>query len=244
MSSAESAARIPQKHSAAKPRQDPRSATSRPHESSKREIATDNPSSLSSSSDSIPNRGIALAADKVDSQVKSSASSVKSRTHSRLASFGRRRSRASINQQQQPKSPTSATSQGETSTPAAPVSPSDTASHKQSDTSTLSYRSSKTTLSDNAERESKSADERPSFLLSSSNIPAELAKPNRETSCDSERPQRLAQSKPRTMHQTSSKLLRMTDDERPFTRVRIEHTSFRSTQPSFAPGAFRNWTEH
>ena len=222
MSPTATAARIPHTHSrhcTTIARQEPRSATSRPHVSLALDIAANNRSSLSSSSDSLPYRSIARYADKVDSKSRTATSGTSSRAHSRLASFGRIRSRASINLKQAQKTPASP---GETQTAEVPVSPSDAGSRKRSDTSTLSYLSSETTLSDAAKSDKNtSTEEQPAFLLSSSNIPGELAKTNKEE-CDIERPQRLAHAKPRTMHQTSSKLLRMTEDERPFTKVRVE----------------------
>ena len=129
--------------------------------------------------------------------------SVKSRkAHLRLTSFSRLRSRASFT----------------SNSPKSPSSP-DTGSHKRSDTSTLSYKSSEATLSDDAKPDSSPTKEGSSFLLSSENIPADL-KASKEDVDASKARQGLARARPHTMHQTSSKLLRMTDDERPFTRVR------------------------
>ena len=155
------------------------------------------------------------ATGKVDSQEKSAAWSIKSRSHSRLPSFGRRRSRANFHSSAVSKPPASP---GETATPAAPVSPSDAGSPKRSDTSTLSFRSSQTALSDDAEVDYFLAKETPSLLLSADNFPIKTAKSSSELA-DPERLQRPVLGRVSSMHQTSSKLLRMTDDERPFTRV-------------------------
>jgi hypothetical protein len=157
------------------------------------------------------------------------ATTAKARAHSRLTSIGRLRSRGSVpqqpqQQQQQHQSPQPA-SQGETISAQVPVSPSDAGSpHKLSDTSTLSNSSSATTLSDDAKSEKRSVEEqpsRPSFWLASGNVPGDANKsqPSNEGALDQYR--RLVQHRSRMMHQTSSKLLRMTDDERPFTRVCI-----------------------
>ena len=166
-------------------------------------------------------------ADKVDPQLKSGASSAKSvklRAHSRLASIGRLRSRGST--PQPPQRPQA--SQGETISAQVPVSPSDAGSqHKLSDTSASSKNSSATTLSDDAKSEEKPIEDtlsRPSFWLASGKVPGDAKKAQSDNLAVSEQYQRLTQHRPRMMHQTSSKLLRMTDDERPFTRV-CTHTS-------------------
>jgi hypothetical protein len=166
------------------------------------------------------------AAAKVDSRSRPTATTVKSRAHTRLASLGRIASRGSA------QSPLSH-KQGETVAAEAPVSPSDTGSHKRSDTSTLSNSSSETTLSDDAKSEVKSIEERstrPSFWLASNNVPADFAAERHPSTEQSERP---TSYRPRMMHQTSSKLLRMTEDERPFTRVRI--FIFYFSTPSHTP---------
>lgn len=149
---------------------------------------------------------------------------MKARAHSRLASFGRLRSRRSLHQDLQQQ----AASSGENKSTQVPVSPSDAGSHKRSDTSTLSNSSSKTTLSDDSKDDAKSIDERPSrpsFWLASSNVPGQFTK-DYDDSGAVEHYQRLVQHRPRAMHQTSSKLLRMTDDERPFTRVSHAYSSY------------------
>ncbi len=206
--------------STATPYLDPRSATSQTHVSVSPDVTPgDHHFLLSPPAESLTNhyRGTAPNVDKVDSQsVKTSASSVKLRAHSRLASFGRIRSKGNIKQQSaEQKLPAS---KGETLPAEVPVSPSDAGSHQRSDYSTLSNSSSKTTLSDH-ESPLKDQTAQPSFLLGSNNVPSDRSKTNGKP-LDSERPQRLAPPAPRTMHQTSSKLLRMTDDDRPFTRVR------------------------
>jgi GTPase-activating protein SST2 len=162
-------------------------------------------------------------ADKVDSPVRTAASKAKASAHSRLASLGRLRSRGSVPQQKQNPQRPQPVLLGETHP--GPVSPSDAGSqHKPSDASTRSTSSSVTTLSDDAKSEKKSIEEqpsRPSFWLATGNVPGDSNKPeNDHASAIEEQYRRLIQPKSRMMHQTSSKLLRMTDDERPFTRVR------------------------
>lgn len=145
-----------------------------------------------------------LSADKVESQTKTVASS-KSKAHSRLASFGRQRLRGIVSIGDAP-------AQGET-LPRVPVSPSDASSqHKRSDASTRSNTSSETTLTDDAKSDIKSLDERPSLVDAATWLDG-------ENTYDLYEYERLLKRSPRMMHQTSSKLLRMTDDERPFTRV-------------------------
>lgn len=145
-----------------------------------------------------------LSADKVESKTKTVASS-KSKAHSRLASFGRQRLRGIVSIGDAP-------AQGET-LPRVPVSPSDASSqHKRSDASTRSNTSSETTLTDDAKSDIKSLDERPSLVDAATWLDG-------ENTYDLDEYERLLKRSPRMMHQTSSKLLRMTDDERPFTRV-------------------------
>lgn len=145
-----------------------------------------------------------LTADKVESKTKSAVSS-KSKAHSRLASFGRQRLRGIV-------STSDAPPQGET-LPRVPVSPSDASSHhKRSDASTRSNTSSETTLTDDAKSDIKCFDERPNIVDTATWLDGENA-------YDLDEYERLLKRSPRMMHQTSSKLLRMTDDERPFTRV-------------------------
>lgn len=160
------------------------------------------------------------AADKVDSPARTAASKAKAGAHARLASLGRLRSRGSVPQQHPQRPQPASQSQGETT---ALVSPSDAGSHpKLSDASTLSNGSSATSLSDDAKSEKKSIEEkpsRPSFWLASGNLPGDSTKADNDDCVEEDQYQRLA-LRARMMHQTSSKLLRMTDDERPFTRVR------------------------
>lgn len=212
-SAAAGSTRIPYKHSTTTlPHQSPRYATSPSH-------AFKEPDVIVVEKGVAPSRRSAdTSVDKVDSKAKTATSSVKSlRTHSRLASLGRLRPRGSVQKQQQQPA-----SQGETISTQVPVSPSDAgSSQKLSDTSTLSNTNSETSLSEDAKSDSKSVKERrsrPSFWLSSSNVPSESTKYIDEVS----QYERLVQHRPRMMHQTSSKLLRMTDDERPFTRVRVD----------------------
>ncbi|KAK3722631.1 hypothetical protein LTR37_002201 [Vermiconidia calcicola] len=174
MTSAAGDTRIPYKHSTATTphREGPRSATSTLHAPDVARIEqgvnpSDQDRQYSATGES--------ATTTLDSRPRTAASTVKARAHSRLASFGRLRSRRSLHQdlQQQP------ASSGENKSTQVPVSPSDAGSHKRSDTSTLSNSSSKTTLSDDSKDDAKSIDERPSrpsFWLASITYPANLPK--------------------------------------------------------------------
>ena len=212
-------ARIPYKHSTAAPppRPAPRDATSPSHAPD----VTPDDDPVTTAAAGPPLSPAALAADKVDSPAKTTASSVKSKSgvHSRLASIGRLRSRGSVPQYQQ-------RPQGETVSAQVPVSPSDAGSHhKLSDASAVSNSSSETTLSDDVKSEKKSVEQqpsRPSFWLASGNVPGDFNKAHDDNAEALEQYNRLIHYRPRMMHQTSSKLLRMTDDERPFTRVRSQ----------------------
>lgn len=201
MTSAAGASRIPHKHSTTLSRQGTRSATSHSHVPD----VTSSEHRLHSSGSERRSRHPDPNNDNL------AATTAKSRSHSRLASLGRIRSRGSI-QQREP-------------LPAlAPVSSTDVGSrHKPSDTSTLSNSSSETTLSDDSKSDAKSIQERrpsrPSFWLASSNVPGDFARDRHTPSADTENHHRSVQRNPRMMHQTSSKLLRMTEDDRPFTRV-------------------------
>ena len=97
------------------------------------------------------------------------------------------------------------------------------AGRKRPETLALSSSSSETTLSDD-KADVKSIEDYPSrasfWLASASDFQKEY-----DGSAAVERYERLVQHKPRMMHQTSSKLLRMTDDERPFTRVSLHPRS-------------------
>lgn len=152
-----------------------------------------------------------------------------SRAHSRLASLGRIRSRGSIRgnvkQQDTPTALPALPSQraGETYRVkhAVPVSHVDASLRKRPDTSTLSNTSSESSLSDEYFDDIKSIEERPSkpvFWLTTSNVPGD-AEEDEYQPVDHYQP--APKHKPRMMHQTSSRLLRMTEDDRPFTRVCI-----------------------
>ena len=211
MTSAAGSARIPYKHSTTTPRQGPRDATSSLSAPAVPDVKSGDQKSSSSVLAPHDTGAADTAAGKVDSKSISTASSVKNRAHSRLASFGRIRSRGSVQHHYQ----------HQREAECVPDSPSDACSHKRSDTSTLSNSSTDTSLSDDPKADIKSPDERPprrSFWLASSNIAGECAKENIEHH------ERLIKPRPRMMHQTSSKLLRMTEDERPFTRVRTQLT--------------------
>lgn len=139
------------------------------------------------------------------------SSSVKSKAHSRLASFGRQTLRGIVQTND-------VKSQGETFR-RVPVSPSDVGSrHKPSNASTRSNTSSETALTDDSKSDIKSVEDRPS---------REAAAPwtERDRSADGQQYQateayeRILRRSPRMMHQTSSKLLKMTGDDQPYTRV-------------------------
>ena len=160
--------------------------------------------------------------DKVDSKPKTIAAAVKSRAHSRLASFGRIRS---YRAQQPTERNTSVTEPLHTTEPP-PLrhTPSLTSSHKRSEPSTSSFYSSETTLSDDKYQDSKSFEEpRQSFARDTkpnSFVAEQREKRSEDSTCDpTEQYHRLVESRSRMMHQTSSRLLRMTEDDRPFTRV-------------------------
>jgi hypothetical protein len=168
---------------------------------------------------------------KVDSRPRTVASTVKSRAHSRLASLGRIRSRGSVFQHSPAERPSPAvpSSPAETlTTKHLPVSPSLASSHKRSEASTLSNTSSETVLSDDAKSDIKSLDERqtpPGFYAEQKNASCEYLLKSSEDCDPEEQYRRLIHGRPRMMHQTSSRLLRMTEDERPFTRVCITNSS-------------------
>lgn len=232
MTSAAGSARIPYKHSSSTtttPHRGPRYATS-PLRARVPDVITrgQDPHTSGQEPLHLP-AATESAAAKVDSRPKTAATTVKSRAHTRLPSFGRIALRGSAQQklQQQP------VSQGEAASAEVPVSPSDAGSHKRSDTSTLSNSSSETTLSDDAKSDVKSIEERssrPSFWLASNNVPGEFGAAHRQSTGHYGR---LAPHRPRMMHQTSSKLLRMTEDERPFTRVSVKSFLLR-IEPSIA----------
>ncbi|KAI7562870.1 Developmental regulator, partial [Hortaea werneckii] len=150
--------------------------------------------------------------------------------HGRLASLGHAiRSRGNLQgsaqqqQQQQHQQPTVDITAlppppGET-LPArqAPVSPSDVSSHKRSEGSAVSQTSSETSFSD-SKSDIKSFDDRPTPLWDQQVDNSELpAVPASKDNSSFDRPPQQRPS-PRMMHQTSSRLLRMTEDDRPFTR--------------------------
>lgn len=107
---------------------------------------------------------------------------------------------------------------GETVPPRVPVSPSEVSSqHKSSDVSTRSNSSSSsssdTTLTDDAKLDIKILhDERPPATDTATWL-------DHEKDFDPDEYEALLSRSPRMMHQTSSKLLRLTEDDRPFTRV-------------------------
>ncbi|KAI6789391.1 Developmental regulator [Hortaea werneckii] len=99
----------------------------------------------------------------------------------------------------------------------APVSPSDVSSHKRSDGSAVSQTSSETSFSD-SKSDIKSFDDRPTPLWDQQVDNGDLpAVPASKDNSSFDRPPQQRPS-PRMMHQTSSRLLRMTEDDRPFTR--------------------------
>jgi len=159
--------------------------------------------------------------DKVDSKPKSIAGTVKSRAHSRLVSFGRIRPRGLT---------LSAERDTQDTEPLSPVEPlptlprpSLTASHKRSEPSTASHHSSETTLSDEKYYDTQSFEEsrqQPIARGTQRNSSIEQRGKLDEYPVDpTEQYHRLVASRSRMMHQTSSRLLRMTEDDRPFTRV-------------------------
>lgn len=161
--------------------------------------------------------------DKVDSKQKTTAATVRSRAHSRLASFGRIRSRGA----QQPADRIYTAVEPLPTHPEPPAhrpTPSLASSHKRSEPSTASFYSSETTLSDEKYQDTKSFEEpRQSLARSSQRNPSsERKKISEDSTCDpAEQYNRLVESRARMMHQTSSRLLRMTEDDRPYTRVSI-----------------------
>lgn len=162
-------------------------------------------------------------AGKVDSATKA-----KSRAHSRLASFGRIRPRRSFQSSDQQRladaAPALPVQRGETLPVkhVVPVSPSYARPQQRSATSTLSNNSSETTLADDKSSDVKSIDEKPAFWLGSSNVPGELDREYDDYGDVGHIQKAIpVQHRPRMMHQTSSRLLRMTEDDRPFTRVCI-----------------------
>lgn len=153
---------------------------------------------------------------KVDSSPRSITSTFKSRAHSRLASLGWNRPRASVHQspsqqkeseQSQPRSVSQSREQSPHSPALSPAS-SDASivlSNGSSETSTLTNSSIETACSD-----------------ASSNIKS--GKEQAQQQCDTtEEHAKLILDKAHMMHQTSSRLLRMTGDDRPFTKVCLSH---------------------
>lgn len=161
---------------------------------------------------SIPTTDISTTIDKVDSrQQRVVPSSVKSKAHSRLASFGRQTLRGIVQTNDvQP--------QGET-LQRVPVSPSDVGSqHKPSNASTRSNTSSETALTDDSKSDIKSFEDRPSREDAAPWAEPGRAEEERQYQ-DTEAYERILRRSPRMMHQTSSKLLKMTGDDQPYTRV-------------------------
>ncbi|PPJ55722.1 hypothetical protein CBER1_08278 [Cercospora berteroae] len=150
------------------------------------------------------------AVDKVDSrQQQPVPSSVKSKAHSRLASFSRQRLLRIVQ-------PIEVRPQGET-LPEVPVSPSDAGSQdRRSDASTRSNASSETALTDHSSTSIKAATDRPS--RESVATWRERGQSEDSEYQDTEAYERILRRSPRMMHQTSSKLLKMTGDDQPYTR--------------------------
>lgn len=172
-------------------------------------VAIPPPTLIVTDSDPFP-----LATDKVDSKPRSGVLSVKSRAQSRLAALGRTRLRGLVPLGDY------ASSQGEAQPVRAPVSPSDGSSHyKASDVSSNSKSSSETSLTDG----SKSPRDR------FDGNPEGWQEKEVDSYSDIEEYERVLQRSPRMMHQTSSKLLRMTEEDRPFTRVSGHHRVMLST---------------
>lgn len=147
----------------------------------------------------------------MDSQAGPTVTS-KPRAHSRLASLYLGRIRGILQTDD-------VLAQGE-ALPRVPVSPSDTSSQPPSNASSYSNTSSETQLSDVAAPVAKSTrpdDGRPLIADAATWMEAEK---EYDTYREIDEYEKLLRRSPRTMHQTSSKLLRMTDDMRPFTRVR------------------------
>jgi hypothetical protein len=174
-------------------------------------------------------RSTSSTSDKVADHSRTVAPSVKSRAHSRLASLGRIRSRGSVFQQtpteRQPSLPSIPSQAYSTQQPPTLPSriPSHTPSHKRSKTSVLSRTSSETLTEDAKSDDIKSIDERSPQLdaFTPNNKSNEHLLPTDEKLDLEEQYQNLIHKKSQTMHQTSSRLLRMTEGERPFTRVCI-----------------------
>jgi hypothetical protein len=174
--------------------------------------------------------------DKVDSKPKSIAGTVKSRAHSRLVSFGRIRPRGlHLSSERDTLDP-------EPLSPVEPLPPlprpSFAGSHKRSEPSTASYHSSETTLSDEKYYDTKSFEEsrqQPIARGTQRNSAVEQRTKLDEYPVDpTEQYHRLVASRSRMMHQTSSRLLRMTEDDRPFTRVSATFSLYMSTSPGSA----------
>lgn len=154
-----------------------------------------------------------LTSDTVDSRARPAVTS-KPRAHSRLTSLYLGRIRGILQTDD-------VLAQGET-LPRVPVSPSDASSQPPSNASSSSNTSSETQLSDIAEaalpvKKTRSVENRPQIADAATWMEAEK---EYDTYRDVDEYEKLLRRSPRTMHQTSSKLLRMTDDMRPFTRVR------------------------
>ena len=147
----------------------------------------------------------------MDTRTRPSAAS-KSKAHSRLASFGRHTFRAIVSTSEAPP-------RGET-LPRVPVSPSDSGSEqKPSGASTRSNTSSETALTDDAGSDINAAVGVEERVVSTSDAASWLDSERAFSPQNFDEYERHLSRSPRTMHQTSSKLLRMTDDDRPFTRV-------------------------
>jgi hypothetical protein len=141
--------------------------------------------------------------DKVDSKPRSGVLGVTSRAQSRLVALGRSTLRGIA--------PLSDHfSQGEAHLARAPVSPSDGSSqYKRSNPSSNSKSSSEASLTDDTK----------SSFGPFGGPPEGWQEKELHSYEDIEEYEKILARSPRMMHQTSSKLLRMTADDRPFTRV-------------------------
>nr|POF16443.1 developmental regulator flba [Quercus suber] len=154
-------------------------------------------------------------ADTVDSLAKA-----KSRAHSRLTSLGRIHSRDNVNSAtvHLPRSAALESPRGETrpTRNIVPVSPSTAGPRQRSCNSTLSLSSAESLTSDKSDdSDSFGSGSQPKYWRASS----DLARDHEEVIDHQSRLPRPSKSSPRMMHQTSSRLLRLTEDgSRPFTR--------------------------
>lgn len=100
-----------------------------------------------------------------------------------------------------------------------PVSPADVGPRRQPlDASTWSKSSSETALSDDSKSDKKSVGDRPSREDAAPWMERDRSEDGLQYQ-DTEAYERILRRSPRMMHQTSSKLLKMTGDDQPYTRV-------------------------